>query len=238
MADGIYTALSGSIATQTQLDVVSHNLSNVATPGYRAERVSFSEVLVEQTGRESHVAVEGTVADLTPAQLQQTGNPLDVALNGDGFFVVGDARNPTLTRDGRFQLSPEGQLMTRTGLPVLDPSGSPIHLNAMADEVLVAADGSLWDQYGPIAELGIANVRDPENLESVGGGLLRTGRNNLQQAEQVDVVQGAYEGSNVNAVRGMTEMITLHRYFETMQTLIQQHRDADRTAVNSVGKVE
>ena len=237
MSEGIYTALSGAIATQTQLEVSSHNLANVATPGFRNKRVSFTEVMVDTQGRDSQVVVDDVATDLNPAQLHQTGNAMDVAMSGDGFFLVGDPANPTITRDGRFQLSPEGQLTTNQGLPVLDPGGNPIQLNALPDDVLFAADGSIWDQYGPVGQLGIVNVVNRANLQSVGDGLMTTPANNLQAAEQVDVVQGAYEGSNVNAMRGMTEMITLHRYFETMNTLIQQHRDTDRTAVRSVGKV-
>ncbi|MCA9563554.1 MAG: flagellar basal-body rod protein FlgF [Myxococcales bacterium] len=231
MSDGIYTALSGAVATQNQLDLVSHNLANVSTPGYREQRIAFSDVLVQGVEDTRMVSVADSATNMTPAGLQSTGNPLDLALEGEGFFMVGNGRNPMLTRNGAFRLDAEGQLVTHSGLPVLDPNQNPIMLlDVQPSELRVAADGGIWTEFGMVGQIGAVEAQNIGAVRAAGDGFFQTNQRNLQPIAQGQVVQGFREGSNVNAVRGMTEMIMLHRHFDAMQQLIKEHRTLDERA--------
>ncbi len=232
MSDGIYTALSGAVARQQQLERVSHNLANADTAGFRQTRVTFREVLVDESRGVSQVASGGMALDLTEGAVETSGNPLDVAITGPGFFRVegGERGQVALTRDGRFRLDNTGQLVTQDGRAVLDNAGSPIQLAAMPEEVLIDEAGNVWDAFGMVAQLGVTDVQDPRQLRPAGEGVFTTRANNLLPAAGA-VTQGAVEKGNVNMVRSMTEMITLQRHFDAMQNLIQSHRQLDNRAV-------
>jgi flagellar basal-body rod protein FlgF len=236
MSDGIYTALSGAIARQNQLEQVSHNLANVDTPGYRQTRQAFQEAMVDATRGVSQVRPGKVAIDLTGGAIEATGNPLDVAIAGNGFLRVegGKGGQVALTRDGRLRMDNMGNLKTHDGRAVLDDSGAPIQLQAMPEEILIDEVGNIWDAFGMVAQLGVVDVQDQRALDPNGQGVFMTNARNLMPAAG-SITQGSIEKGNVNPVRSMTEMITLQRHFDAMQNLIQTHRRLDEKAVQVVG---
>lgn len=235
MSDGMYVALSGAMARQHQLDVVSHNVANIATNGYREQRATFADVLDDAQSAIRSVELTMLTVDTREGALSETGNPLDVGLTGPGWMRVQTEAGPALTRDGSFHVNAEGTLVNRDNLPVLDVSGNTIQLSDDEGRITIDEDGLLWTEQGTEYEIGVVGVQDETMLRAIGGGYVITPDENLMPAEGVRVSQGYVEGSNASPMRGMTEMITLQRYFETMQKLLQQHRDLDSKAIQSVG---
>lgn len=235
MSDGMYVALSGAMARQHQLDVVSHNVANIATNGYREQRATFADVMDQAQSAIRSVELTTLTVDTREGAIDETGNSLDVAISGQGWFRVQTEGGPALTRDGAFRLDNQGTLVNRDGLAVLDVSGNSIQLNETDGHVTIDGDGRLWTPQGAEYELSVVGVQDETMLQAIGGGYVITPEENLMPAEGFEVSQGYLEGSNASPMRGMTEMITLQRYFETMQKLLQEHRDLDTKAIQRIG---
>jgi flagellar basal-body rod protein FlgF len=235
----IYTAMTGARMLTQRQDTVAHNLANANTNGYRAETAAFRAVPVQGPGASSRVAaVETTTgADFRPGSLMQTGNPLDVAVNGKGFFAV-QATDGTeaYTRDGQFQLSPEGALQTRAGFAVLG-DGGPISIPAN-HEVLIARDGTITAIPSSTGRqnavtVGRLKVVNPDERSLVRGadGLFRTRDGEPADADPAAMVaSGAVEASNVNVVETLVEMIAVARQFEAQMRLLQSAENNARSA--------
>lgn len=235
MAEGIYAAVSGASARQRQLDTVSHNLANVDTAGYRRLRVIFEERVVDASGLTRQVTPGQRHLDHAPGAYEQTGRPLDVAIQGEGFFTIQTPQGQALTRDGRFQLTQDGELVTLRGEPVLNATGQPIQVPSLADEIMIDSTGLLYDMYGDLDQLGIVEAGDLERLRPMGPGRFRPDAQ-AKPAARPQIQQGVLEGANVDPVEGMAELITLHRHFDAMHQLIQTHRDLDRRS-SQLGRV-
>lgn len=232
MSEGIYTALSGALARQRQLDQVSHNLANVDTAGYRQTKQSFNEVMVDATRGLHHVTQGAPAVDFTPGRVQETGNPLDLAIAGPGFFQL---EGGVLTRDGNFRMDTEGYLVSQRGARVLDDTGAPIQLTATPEEVMIGEGGDVWDAFGMVAHIGVVEAQDPRALQAVDGGFTTNAQNLMPGAG--GLIQGSLERSNVDPVTAMTDMISLQRHFEAMNNLIQTHKRTDQTAIEQLGRV-
>lgn len=236
MGEGIYTATSGALVRQRQLEQVSHNLANVDTVGYRGPTTSFEEVLVERTGVHRQVRRAEMRVDTAAGILEPTGNPLDVALTGPGFFRVQDGEQEVLTRAGNFRLTGLGELVTASGNPVLNTEGQPIVLPSESREVSIDRQGRIRDQLGYIDQLGVVTVAEPGALQPRGTSMLVAGNQPLEPVVEVSMEQGYLEKSNVNALEAMTDLIALQRSFETMQQLLQSFRSMDNISIRKVGQ--
>lgn len=236
MSQGIYTATSGAVARQQQLNQVSHNLANLDTVGHRAVTTSFEEVLVEATGAHRHVRPTEQLVDPTPGTLERTGNPLDLALAGPGFFLVQRGEEVALTRAGNFRLTSQGSLVTASGDPVLNTQGSPILIPSDSTEIFIDSRGQIQDQLGFIDDLAVVTVDDPRALRPFGESLFLADGQPTQPLQDFSLEQGFLEKSNVNALQGITDLVALQRHFETMQQLIQTYRSMDNTAISQVGR--
>ena len=248
MSDGIYAALSGAIAQQRNLDVTANNVANASTTGFRADRVSFEEVLADAgagepnaPGQLRYVQVAKVQSDTAAGALQKTGNPLDVALQGDGFFVVDTPQGERLTRAGNFVTDADGVLRTNDGFRVfgvagdVSSGGSEIRIPSDASEVKIAADGTIQAGDTVVGTLRIVSVENPESLEKEG--LTRFLADGVAlAASQAEVVQGHLETSNMNAVAGMTELITVSRSFEAFQKVIDTFQQLDNRTARELGK--
>jgi flagellar basal-body rod protein FlgF len=227
MVRGLYIAASGMLAEQRRQDQIANDLANASTAGYKADRStqrSFGEVLLQNTLSGAPVGPLGTgvgidqiVTDLSPSPLRQTGEPLDFAIQGEGFFAVQTAQGLRFTRNGQFMASPNGTLVTAAGDVVLSQNGQPVRVNA---------DGSANPR-----DVGIFNV---PNAEKAGDNLF-TG-NAAGQANGT-VVSGALEGSGADPARSMVEMIASFRAFEAGQRVITTIDSTLQKAANQVGTV-
>lgn len=225
-----FIAMTGAQQVLHQQAVTAHNLANVSTTGYKAETAAFRVAPVTGPGLATRAyAVDSTTGtDFTPGALQATGRELDVAIDGDGFFAV-EARDgvEAYTRSGSFDLSPEGELTTRSGQPVLG-EGGPISVPPNAN-ITIGRDGTV---SATIAGQSSANVSvlgklklvnpPPGTLAKSVDGLFRPRTGGALDADPaVNVAAGKLESSNVNPVSAMVDMINLARAFEMQMKLLQ-----------------
>ena len=235
----IYTAASGANHILHQQATVSNNLANVNTPGFRASIDAFRSVPLQGEGLPTRTFVVDSTAgsDFTPGVIQQTGRALDIALDGKGWIAVQDANgNEAYTRNGSLQMSPNGVLQTRGGLTVLGDAG-PLSIPPDTS-VTIAKDGTLstvptTNQKNGVIAVGRLKLTNPPEEQMVRGedGLFRTRDGNPAEADAgVTVVGGSLEGSNVNTVEAMVNMITLARQFDTQMKLLQSADENARRA--------
>ncbi|HZE91430.1 MAG TPA: flagellar basal-body rod protein FlgF [Rhizobacter sp.] len=230
----IYLSMSGAKATMQRQDTLANNLANVTTPGFRAELQAFRAVPVQGSGASTRVyALESTPGyDATPGVITDTGRNLDVAVKGDSWLSV-QALDGTeaYTRGGSFDVSSEGMLTTRGGLPVLG-DGGPIQIPANS-EVTIGSDGTISakDGTGKINAVGKLKLVTPEApLERGEDGLFRAPEGDLSADPAARVQDGALEGSNVSAVGSMVAMITAARQFEAQMKMLQTAEGNDKAS--------
>lgn len=240
MDAGTYSAVSGSLAAQTRLDVIAHNLANVNTPGYKAEILTQASDNLGQRpfGAVMHEAVtRGELkTDFSQGSLQTSGNPLDVALTGEGFLVVGGPRGERLTRHGSLTIDPDGYLATNTGLRVQGQNGD---INLPPGKISIAPDGSIKVDDAQVGTLRLVRVKDPNALQRESGGLFKASGQALepQNPDEIKVVQGALEQSNYSAVAGMVALVEAMRGFESYVNATQRLDQISSRAIGDVGRI-
>jgi flagellar basal-body rod protein FlgF/flagellar basal-body rod protein FlgG len=225
------------------LDTIANNLANASTPGYRAEHNVFSALLATsgRGGSSFSQAVNnfgilsGTTIDRTQGALQKTGNDLDVAIQGSGFFVVQTAKGAMYTRDGSFRVSASGQLTTAAGDPVLGDRGV---LNMLPGPVSISPDGTISSKGAVAGRLKLVDFKPGTALTSAGGTYYSASEKDATPAIGSSVQQGALENSNVNPVSSVVELITAQRAAEMSQrTLTMFNSEMDKTASQDLPKV-
>jgi len=244
MSDGIYSALSGAVAQQRALDVVANNVANAGTVGFRADRLAFAEAVSREAGDGPaaddlrYVTIARAATDETGGPLQQTGNPLDLALSGDGLFAVNTDDGVRYTRAGSFRLDEQGVLRTQSGhalraAEAADPAHPELRVPPGATEVGVSEDGTVSADGDVIGRIDVRRF-DPGTLTKEGLTLF-TARGDGEPATETRVLQGYLEGANVSPVGGMNELITASRAFEAFQRVIQAFRQIDERAARDLG---
>ena len=234
----IYTAMSGANASANRQAVLSNNLANASTNGFRAELATFRAVPLRGDGAPTRVfALETTSGHLnTPGPGQRTGRSLDAMANGNAWFgVQGLDGTESYTRNGAFEVSPEGNLLTSTGLTVLSDGGAPITVPTGA-EVSIGFDGNVSAKVGnqPAATVGRLKLATPtpeDPIKRGDDGFYRTlSGDPLPNDANARLTVGVLEGSNVNPVETMVGMIQTARQFEVQMRLLQTAESNDRAA--------
>ncbi|MEY4577074.1 MAG: flagellar basal-body rod protein FlgF [Pseudomonadota bacterium] len=259
MSDGIYSALSGAIAQQRSLDAAANNLANVNTTGYQADKTIFAEMLNRHnTPNEKdlkiapslrYATVSQFAVDPHPGSMELTGRPLDVSLHGDGYFTVRTENGERYTRAGSFVLDQQGVLRTPGGYEVLAetygepakgetlPAGQRIVLPLDAKDIQIARDGTINADGQPLYRFKLVTYDKQEDALREGLTLF-TGQEG-KQPHRIDpttsIEQGYLEASNVNAISGMNELISLHRSFDALEKVIDTFREIDNRTVRDVG---
>jgi flagellar basal-body rod protein FlgF len=230
MSDAVIDTYSALEARMKIVDVITNNLANANTTGFKRD---FGHILQNETGFDV-----GTQADLSNGDFVTTGNELDVAINGQGFFAIQTPNGIRYTRNGSFSLDAGGQLVTKDGMPVLNSSGTTINIGhgkvAIQDSGIVTADGS------ETATLKIVNFNDPQKLQKEG--LYRLVWNGtpdgVQDVSDPHLKSGNLERSNVNAMDEMVHLMSAYREFEAVQrTLKTLMTDMDSKLVQELGKL-
>jgi flagellar basal-body rod protein FlgF len=253
MENTLLVGLSRQVTLERQMDVIANNVANVTTNGYKADRSLFQEYLMP-TAREdnfvagrdrrlSHVVDRATLHDFAQGSLDATKNPLDVAINGEAFFVVQTPAGERYTRDGGFQIDNQGQLVNASGYPVLGGSG-PIRFQQTDKQIQIANDGTITVLEGINrndsirAKLRLVTFSQPQRLVKEGSNLYSPGEGNAAQADtKSTVAQGFIERSNVNSVLEMSRMIEINRIYTQIATMLQQQHDLHRTAIDKLADV-
>lgn len=265
---GVYTALSGAIAQSTKLDTIANNLANVNTPAFKRDQQVFQEYLTAnekppetiqiprdvasiesfynmQGGDKSFVDTKGTFTDFSQGGLKPTGNALDVAIDGKGFFEVATPGGVKLTRAGNFTLDGNGQLVTKDGHPVLsagapgaDPASRVIRVQGNGS-LTISDNGEVFEGTESVGKLSLVNVNNSDSLQKMGSSLYTFKANSVPDMTNINnpsLKQGFLETSNVNIVQEMTDMISTNRVFESTQKAISAYDQMADKMVNVVGK--
>jgi flagellar basal-body rod protein FlgF len=232
MDRSLFIASSGATQTLLAQTANANNLANAQTTGFKSDLEQFRSMPVFGDGYPTRVfaQTEKPGTDFSPGNLQTTDNPLDLAIRGEGFFAVRDSTGKeAYTRAGDFKMTPDGNLLTSSGLPVLNIGGQPINIPA-AEKLTISDDGSI--NIIPFGTSGNAMTTvdqiklvkpDAKNVEKRTDGLvyIKDGTAQVDNAT-VQISQGVIEGSNVNAIGAMVDMIELARNFE-MQTNVMKN---------------
>jgi flagellar basal-body rod protein FlgF len=241
MDAGIFSAVSGSLAAQTRLDALANNLANASTAGFKAERVlqraeRAGEIAPPPTAVPTPVTREHVVTDFTQGPINQSGNPLDVALAGEGFLVVQTDRGERLTRSGNFTIDSQGYLATTDGSRVQGTSGD---ISIPESPVVIASDGSVRAGEQRVGQLRIVTVEDVDGLLRENGTRFAPGAQVPVDAPigSVRVVQGAVEGANLSPVEGLVSLIETVRGFETYMRAAERLDQVTAKAIAEVGRV-
>lgn len=222
MLRGLYAAATGMEAAANAHEVTSRNLAHASVPGFRKALMSFEAMRNPRaTSAEedlSGVHVNTPAIDFVAGPMNRTGAPLDMALDGDGFFVVNGPDGPLYTRSGTFQLDADGQLVTPDGLPVKSASGTlTIPPNTPVSKIVIGADGTVRAGKEELGQLDIRRFDDPQSLEVVGATLFQAPPDLIAEPSTARVVQGVREMSNVSPVNELVNLIAAQRHYEMSQ---------------------
>jgi flagellar basal-body rod protein FlgF len=245
MDSGYYAAMTGLVARTEALDTAASNLANAQTPGYRAEREYFRAVLLGPDAFDSQLGqtvnnfglLGGDRISLAQGQLQQTGNPLDLAIEGQGFFMVQTANGPRYTRDGSFHRTQNGQLVTAAGEPVLSAAGQAIAIPP--GEVSVGADGAISVAGGVVATVGVLTFPPGTDLTPEGANrYVAPAGVTAVAAKGESIHQGALEAANQDVVQGSLDLVMMQRQAEMMQkALTVFHTEFNKFATEDLPRV-
>ena len=240
MSNGIYSALAGAIAQERTLEVVANNLANVNTTGFKGDTVAFSEMTQKQNGAQPgamrFVSLDRIQVDGSAGGVQQTGNPLDLALEGDAYFAVQGPGGERYTRAGSFTTDGEGTIRTHGGYEVLGESGT-LSIPQGTKTVKVGSDGTVHADGQEIGKLKLVSFANTQGLVREGLTMFSASSGGAPpEPAQVGVAQGYLENSNVNPVMGMTELITVNRTFEALQKVIDTYKQLDERTARDLGK--
>lgn len=245
MDSGYYAAMTGLVARTQALDTAAANLANAQTSGYRAEREYFRSVLLGPDGTDSQLGrvvnnyglLGGDRLSMAQGALQPTGNPLDLAIEGDGFFQIQTENGLRYTRDGGFHRAQNGQLVTSAGEPVLSSAGKAIAIPP--GEVTVGADGTLSVAGGTVATVGVVAFPSGTNLTAEGANRYVAPKGVAPvAATQSTVRQGALESANQDVIQGSLDLIVMQRQAEMMQrALTVFHTEFNKIATEDLPRV-
>ncbi len=250
MQNAVLVGLSREVALERELSVVANNIANMNTTGYKADGSVFEEYLsatargAETGSRVSFVQDRGIWHDMSGGSIERTGNPLDVAISGKGFFVVQTPRGERYTRNGSFQINADGVLVTSDGDEVLG-DGGPIRFQRNDRQIQISPDGTVSVREGTSIQdsqrgkLRLVNFANLQQLHKDGNSMFAAG--NGVQSQPVDttttVVQGTVEKSNVHAVVEMSRMIELTRSYAQVAAMLQQQADLGQSSIDKLADV-
>jgi flagellar basal-body rod protein FlgF len=241
MQSGLYVALSSQIALERRLTTIADNMANVNTVGFRASEVKFDEMLAKTkndiNAKIAFVSQGNDYLSQRSGAMLQTGNSLDFAIKGDAWFSIDTPDGPVLTRDGRFTVRQDGALVSTRGHQVLDAGGAPIQLNPNGGPISVGSDGSIRQADVQVAALGMFR-------SDVSQGYLRHDNSGITTVAEpaavindpaVGVVQGYVEQSNVNAIAEMTQLIQVHRAFDSISSMMRETEQTFGEGLKTLG---
>jgi flagellar basal-body rod protein FlgF len=253
MVYGLWLSASGLQANKYRQDVIANNLANVETVGFKRDLAVFCERPVASQepsgdptlsdrmldGMSGGTFVAPTFTSFEQGPILRTERPLDVALQGDGFFAVRDGNQTRYTRDGRFAIDERGDLvMVAGGRPVLSETGQPIRITAeQRDSLHISGDGTIWAGEATVAKLGIVGFADKSELRKVGSDLFEAPDKAPTRPSSANVVEGAVEASTVDPTSAMVNMIEASRAYQLNATMISMQDTMLGRAANDIAKL-
>jgi flagellar basal-body rod protein FlgF len=231
-----YTTLTRQAGLMGEMQVVANNLANISTTGFRREGVIFSEYVrrLENDPSLSMALGNSRQVDLSQADINQTGGSLDLAIQGDGFFLIETPDGQALTRTGVFNLSPTGEIVTHEGFRLLDEGGSPVLIAPNAKDIAVSNDGTISVDGQPSAKLALWAPADPTAMRHQAG--TRFTATELQPLDGGVILQGFLEDSNVEPVSEIARMIEVQRAYELGQKFLDSEDQRMRGVIQTLGR--
>ncbi len=240
MDNSSYATLTRQVGLLREMQALAHNLANMSTTGFRREGVVFTEFIRDtEPGHHSlsMAAARAGVTSSVQGTLSQTGSPFDLAIEGEGYFLVATPEGNMLTRAGAFLASPEGALVTPDGMTLLDGGGAPIVLPGSTRDLAVASDGTMSADGVPIAQIGLWQPADESDLERRAGVRFLTSAAPIPAPEDAGrIVQGFLESSNVDPVSEVTRMIEVQRAYELGQRFLDREDERIRSVLRSASR--
>jgi len=253
MQNAFLIGLSRQMSLQHEMEVVANNVANIDTNGFKADFSLFEEYLMSgardanfrMADRQvSFTRDRGTLIDLNQGPLQRTGNPLDVAINGDGFLVINTPQGERYTRNGALEISPQGELVTSEGYQVLG-DGGPITFQTQDTGITINQEGtvSVKDPSNTTVaiirgQLRVVSFAQAQRLQKEGGSTFSAPADmTANPSTKSKVVQGALEKSNVRPIIEMSRMIEVSRSYTMIANLLQSRGDLDKTAIQQLADV-
>ena len=232
-----YLAVNRQVGLRSEMQSIANNIANMATNGYRREGMAFTEhVVAIRNGESVSMADLGArySSDL-PGEVNITGGEFDVAIEGDGYFLLQSGGETVLTRAGAFQLSADGFLVNPSGDRVLDTGGTPITIPPDADRLLIGGDGTISANGNPVAQIAIVTAPF-DQMSRHGNTAFRVAGDAFEPVEFPKVRQGALERSNVDPIGEVARMIEVSRAYEMAQSVIADEDERVREAIRKLGK--
>ncbi len=243
MNNTLLVSLSHQLAAYRSMDVIANNIANASTPAFKREGMKFEEFLAQMKPSEadkgpqqvSFVVDRGVVRDLREGRIERTGAPFDMAITGQGYFVVQTPEGDRYTRDGHFQLNSEGQLVNSSGQKVMGEGGE-LTFTADDGEIHIAADGTITGKQGQLGKIRLVSFENESLLQKEGASLYVTDEA-PQQADKGRIQQGMLESSNVDPVLEISHMIEVSRAYQMTASLTQSQQDLMKRAVQQLAQM-
>ena len=239
MQSALYVGLSAQVALEKRLQTIANNVANVNTTGFRTDVVKFETILSRAATNPVAFSSPGdNVISREAGNLSQTGNPLDVAVIGQGWLAFAGPNGTVYTRDGRLQIAANGDLQTVTGFPVIDAGGAPITIDPNAGPVAIAHSGAITQDGNEIGTLGIFSIPADANLDRYGNSGVIPDRPAVAIADftRDGIRQGYVEGSSANPMQELTRLISASRAFEGTNTLLEGTESSLQNAIRTLGE--
>lgn len=238
MSTGSFVALSGQLALDARLSTIAYNIANARTVGFRAGGIQFSPLRSDTSQFSTVFASTGRDhVNLASGGLTRTGNPLDIAVQGQGYFAYSSPSGAYYSRDGRLSMTESGEVVNPLGHPLLDTGQSPITLNPNGGAVSISKDGGIYQDKVRVSQIGLFSLDLASGYSRAeGSGLIPA-----KEPEQISsfgdngVVSGFVEESNVNPVSEMVKLIQVTRAFEAASTSADKMLESELEAIKSLG---
>jgi flagellar basal-body rod protein FlgF len=238
MSSGIYLATAGAVAQSNALDATANNIANATTTGFQGDRITFREALSNAKSPDTSLVSAGTKrVDTQYGALSQTGNPLDLAIEGDGMFAVDTPNGQRYTRAGNFRIADDRTLTTVDGFAVRGEGGAHISIPPDVKVLGVGTDGEITADGESLGKLELVRFKYNQ-LKREGGTLFNaTGKPDTSNAsgEPPVIRSGMLEASNVNVVRGVVDLVKVSRTYESLMRVIQGYHDVESRAARDLG---
>ena len=225
----------GAIRQERRFNIISNNLANVKTAGFKKDVPVFRKIVSQALDRAKSRERDGQAIFFQPGEIQKTGSPLDLSIDGEGFFKIKTPYGTRYTRTGNFVLDKDNRLVTGSGFPVLGKNGE-MFLNG--SPVTIEADGTVKAGGNDMGQIALVTFADTKDLTKEGYTLFKVEDSRVEkEADQAQVLQGTLESSNVNAMEEMIQLMDALRTYESCLKVIQSKDETDSKAVNDLGRV-
>lgn len=233
-----YVSLTRQSGLLREMHMVANNIANISTTGYQKEGLLFAEYVNSAAGEDGSLSMANgdiPILDRSQGSVTQTGNHLDLAIEGDGYFMVQTPDGFALTRAGNFTTNADGEIVAPDGARLLDDGQAPFLLPPIFNDILIANDGTLSVDGEPYGQVGVFTPADPADLARQNG-VRFSFSSDATPVEEPTILQGFVEGSNVNPVKEIARMIEVQHAYELGQKLLDQEDQRIRNVLQTLGK--